>query len=392
MKPKFLVCNTRVLALLFGWICVINICIAEERERIWLRSEINGKPVRLIFDTAANVSMLTESAADRLGLKVYMPRDGMKMGDPKVVAIGTSEKCSLLLGTNLIQDVFVVLRFPKEPDCDGLVSWRRMRNSIIFIEPSLNRMSILNELPKDASTWIKFPISTRQKILTLEEPIKGRHKPVILLDTGDFCGVSLAPNGWSEWKAMHAGQPSTITQYYTPDVGLVVKEEAWAERLSLGPLELSNVPIMEANRGEVELGASPYYKATLGLAALHGMEIIIDGRNQVVYFRTTTTPAPPYKHNHLGAVFVADGSQNKDRKGSVIEGSPAYLAGIRNGDVLLEIDHVDIEKADAVRGRFEEPAGTKMDLTLKRGDLVFTTIVELKNIIGPAASLPESKK
>ncbi|MDB6066332.1 MAG: hypothetical protein JWR26_2540 [Pedosphaera sp.] len=382
------------LWLLTGLLCGIGVGRGEER--IWLQSEINGKTVRLAFDTGANYSILTESAAERLGLKVHMPSDGMKMGAPDIIAIGISEKCSLLLGTNLAQDVFAVLRFPKEvaklEDFDGLVGWQRMKNSIIFMEPSLNRMTILGSLPKDAGTWIKFPISANLDILALEEPIKGRHKPVIVLDTGDSDGVSLSPNGWREWKAIHSSQQATLTRYYTPNVGVLVKEVVWADRFSIGPLELADVPLMEASPGEVQAAALPYYQATLGLAALHGMEIIIDGKHGMVYFRPTKRPAPPYKHNRLGAVFVADGSGTKDRKGSVIDGSLAYLAGVRNGDVLLQIDHIDIEKADAVRGRFDEPAGTKMELTLKRGERVFTTSVELKNIIGPAASSPESAK
>ncbi|MDB6066333.1 MAG: hypothetical protein JWR26_2541 [Pedosphaera sp.] len=379
------------ICLLVGLLCGINIGHGEER--IWLQAEINGKPVRLLFDTGSSVSMLTESAANRLGLKVHMPINGLEeIGAPETIIIGISEKCSLLLGTNLTQDVFTVIRFPKQPGFDGFVGWQGMKNSIIFIEPSLNRMTILKALPKDISTWIKFPISAKQEVLALEEPFKGRHKPVIMLDTGRCSGVALLASGWREWKAVHSGQPSTLTGYYTPEVGVVVKEEVWAERFSLGPLELSDVPIMEANQAEVQAAASPYYQATLGLAALHGVEIIVDGRHRVVYFRPTTTPARPYEHNRLGAVFVADGSGNKDHVASVIEGSPAYQAGIRNGDVLLEIDHVDIEKANAARGRFDEPAGTKMELTLKRGDRVFTTSVELKNILGPASSLPESTK
>ncbi|MDB6068164.1 MAG: hypothetical protein JWR26_4372 [Pedosphaera sp.] len=389
-RRHFLNSKIKALTLLAALLCWISPGRADERIR--LQSEINGKPVRLIFDTGASDFILVESAANRLGLKVRKSSANEKLGDPDAVLLGTSEECSFLIGTNKARAAFRVIRFPEEPDLDGLLGWGRMKKNIFLIDPRQNGIKILKTVPEDAKTWMKFAIVSNQHILSLEEPIKGRHKPVIALDTGSYLGVELSPTAWKEWKSAHSNQPSTLTGYYSPNLGLVIKEEAWADRLSLGPLELTDVPIMEADRADVKTSDSPYYHATLGMAALHGMEMVIDGKHHVVYLRKTNTPAPPYEHNRLGAVFVDDGSGNKDRIGYVIEGSPAYRAGIRNGDILLKIDQIDVEKADVVNSRFNDPPGTKIELTLKRGDSIYTKTVELQNILGPASSLPKSTK
>jgi TPR repeat protein len=74
----------------------------------------------------------------------------------------------------------------------------------------------------------------------------------------------------------------------------------------------------------------------------------------------------------------------------VAPASPAYLAGIRDHDVLLKIDDLDITKwrtePQLLRPRYwERPEGTTYRLTLKRGEREYQTTVVLKRILGPPA-------
>jgi C-terminal processing protease CtpA/Prc len=128
------------------------------------------------------------------------------------------------------------------------------------------------------------------------------------------------------------------------------------------------------------------------MAALWNMDIIIDGKHKVVYMHPGTALARPYNHNRAGAAFIPDEYKSKNYIAWVIEGGPAYLSGIRDGDVLLKIDGVGLDKAENVNRQFLGPAGKKIDLTLKRGDYTFTTTVELKDILQPAMHLPEPTK
>jgi predicted metalloprotease with PDZ domain len=63
----------------------------------------------------------------------------------------------------------------------------------------------------------------------------------------------------------------------------------------------------------------------------------------------------------------------------VADGSPAYEAGVRNGDVLVawltRFKHDQDPETD--------PAGTRLVITLKRGSETFKTTAILRNIVAP---------
>ena len=78
----------------------------------------------------------------------------------------------------------------------------------------------------------------------------------------------------------------------------------------------------------------------------------------------------------------------------VLDDSPAYEAGVRNGDLLLSIQRFDGSHwqtepdLHADREFRERPAGTKFDLTLKRGSETFKATVILRQILGPEHTKP----
>jgi C-terminal processing protease CtpA/Prc len=89
---------------------------------------------------------------------------------------------------------------------------------------------------------------------------------------------------------------------------------------------------------------------------------------------------------------VPQDSQSDDLVAHVIKSSPGYDAGIRNGDVLLKIGHLDctlwrIDPNVLPLSRFFNAAeGTKLELMLRRGDKVFETTAALQNILPPDAA------
>ena len=129
---------------------------------------------------------------------------------------------------------------------------------------------------------------------------------------------------------------------------------------------------------------------TLGLAAMTQLDIIIDGKHNLAYLRPKTTPPLPYAYNRLGADFVPLDLKSDDLVACVVDGSPGYEAGIRNGDILLKIDEQDATKWRTREKRNdpfrEQPAGTRLQLTLKRGNKIFTATAVLRNILAPNAT------
>jgi hypothetical protein len=240
----------------------------------------------------------------------------------------------------------------------------------------------------DRGKWKSIQLETQLDLLALDMPLEHGINGIVLLDTGSMYGVELSPQKWSKWKSSHTNQPSTFESYYSPSIGPVIQEESWADKISLGSLMLTDVPIMAADANNITLASLPQtqYEATLGLAALKRLDIIIDGKNGFAFVRPKTTAPLPYQHNRLGADFIPRDSRSDDLIAHVANGSPAYKAGIRNGDVLLKVGKLDFTKwrtdANPPPDQVGQP-GTKIKLTLKRGDKIFKTTAILQNILPP---------
>jgi hypothetical protein len=222
----------------------------------------------------------------------------------------------------------------------------------------------------------------------MEVPGPDRYPSDILVDTGDEGGARLSPEQWRDWKASHGDIPSTLVAYFMPGAGLVVGEEAWAEKLAFGNLLITDVPVTEANQTDAAFNADGA-QATLGITALKRLELIVDGDGGNAYLRAREGYAAPYDHNRLGAVFTPLDLQKEELIAHVMEGSPGWEAGIRNGDVLTRIGELDVTRwrtdpAVLPFSRFFNRApGTKLELVLRRFNETFTTTVVLRQILAP---------
>jgi S1-C subfamily serine protease len=131
------------------------------------------------------------------------------------------------------------------------------------------------------------------------------------------------------------------------------------------------------------------YEGTLGLAALKRLDVIIDGKEGVAYLRPKTNSPPAYDHNRLAAVFTPPDMKADGLIAHVLDGGPAYEAGIRSGDILLKGGELDVTKwrtdpAVMPLSQFWMRApGSKLELTLKRGNDTFKKTVVLRQILSP---------
>ncbi len=358
-------------------------------ERILLDAAINGKPARLVFDTGASDLVLFRRGAERLGLKVTEPPRDVQVSAGEV-AVGRTEECDFVLGATRARTWFRVFEPPSflKMGVDGAVGWEPIRYNTIRIDAALRQATWLTNAPSETGSWLKFRIRRQARVLSMEIPGQGGSQGVLTVDTGSSCGVALSPERWRAWRAAHANQPLTLLAGYMPGAGTVVTEETWAKELTFGPLVLTEVPVMPANVAEQAMG-TPGFEASLGLAALKRLDLIIDGELGIAYVRPKTTTSPPYEHNRLGAVFAPRDTDGVDLIAHVIDGSPAYEAGVRSGDVLLKVGDLDVTKwrTDPTvlpLSRFwERPPGTKTELILKRGAQTIKAKPALRRILGP---------
>ena len=371
---------------------------AGDDERIMVDAQINGQPVRFAFDTGAGDAVLIFSkTAEKLGLTVTPPPPGQKPA-PGQVANGTTSPVKLELGGAEALTSLGVVDTPAylALGMDGVLGWPAIKGDLVAIDCLADRVSFLNKLPGKMSGWTKYHIITNLPGagLTLELPHKHDADEILAIDTGSFYGVELSPARWWTWKTREAKPPYTLNAYYTPSIGLVVEAEAWAKTIAVGSLALTDLPVTKVDKSYVGMNSIPEasFEGTLGFAALKRLDIIVDAKNNLAYLRPKKSPPTPYDHNRLGAVFAPPTKQSAELVGHVIPGSPAFAAGLRDGDELLKIGALDCTRwrtdpAVLPLTRFwNSPAGTRLDLTVSRGGKTFETTATLRNILPPDAT------
>lgn len=370
--------------LILAWMFLLS---AKGQERLRIDAQINGKPVKLFFETGASHSVLFRNSAQQLGLQYTMPDANIPPASGRV-STGVTEECQLTVGKVTIPFHFAVFENPAyvRASFDGALAWEDIRNNILEIDALHGLVNVVAPVTGEASEWHTFSVSRKSSCLELEM-VRVATTNIIVVDTGDFQGIGLPPERWAAWKRDHPGQPVTLNAGFMPGAGLRISEESWAKEIILGPLRITDVPVTEAARPQMEVAGSAF-EGVLGLAALKRLNLIVDGKRNLAYLQTRNDPPSAYPHNRLGAVFVPKDASSDDLVAHVIADSPAFQAGIRSGDILLKIDAVDATQwrqnpTVLPLSRFwERPAGTVLHLMLRRGQDTVETSAKLENILG----------
>lgn len=347
-------------------------------DRVWVEQiRVNGNPVRMFFDSAADGVALTSDAVKRLGLKVADPPKNGLPGDTAVYTLD--------LGGNRFQTGFGILNVPVygELDFDWFVGWPNLNSNIFRIDAASRQITFLKSVPSTARNWSKFLIATNSGLLDLEVQHNDGTKGIITVDTGNWFGIGLSPRLWRQWKDAHPHTPMTLRTCITPH-GFAVAEEAFADKIYIGPLQVSNVPVLKLDRNGVIAPKRDNQDAVLALAALSRLDFVVDGPHNLAYLRAKRTSHSSYTYNRLGAVFVATTEHPRQGVAMVVDGSPAYDAGIRDGDILLEVEGIRVDGwTDDWLSKFELPAGTKLQFLLLRNGTNFETTAVLRGILDP---------
>jgi hypothetical protein len=362
---------------------------ASADERIKVEAEINDKPVTLGFDTGASAPFLIwKTVATRLGIKSSPPPADLKL-EVGEVAPDRSELVKLkVFGHTFEKAELRVLDMPysdSETEIQGVVGWPAARDGILTLKIADRLVDFSATLP-DTVGWRQLAIKKEHDVLTFVLPEAGEaNTDLMLVDTGWSGGLALSPERWRAWRAAHPRQIVTKQALFTPAAGLVVSEVAWAEEISLNGFVIRGVAVSEGHLQDL-VGRA----AIIGIAGLRRVDLIADHKNGVAYTRTRTEPPATPVHNRMGAVFVPPNERSNDLVAHVAPNSPAEKAGIRNGDILLKIDELDVTPWRTKPGIlplsrfFEQPAGKTLTLTYKRGANTKKAIVRLIDILGPS--------
>jgi hypothetical protein len=356
---------------------------------------VNGQPVKLFFDTGVGAPLiLSEDFVRRIGLgmAVDVPENDTDPipGRPE---LGFTLPCQFTyFGVqNDIQGVPVFELPANVPRAgglfEGMVGWPFMRNYLWSFDLSAGQFRQLVSVPAAVRRWQQYQIWDSDDTLSLILPADPRGVERILVDTGNGSGIELPPDQWKEWVAANPRAPMTIFMDYLPGQKVRTAYESFAKTFALGTLVLHDVAVAQADPSYYQVQAEPGEKVVaIGLAALARMEMVLDPANRVAYVRASRHPALPYLHNRMGAVFFPIDEAGGGLVAHVAPKSPAELAGIRDGDVLLKVDQqpADAWRTDAAllkRMGGRVPSGTKVVYTVQRGSETLNFAVTARDIL-----------
>jgi hypothetical protein len=378
-------CRTPLAAALVG-IILAGCAPIEKSPWIPIEAKLNGRPLHLIADTGAEDIVVWTSVAKRFGLSVVDPPKGIKK-QPWLALVGKTGPARLqILGTTFpharLRTYDLQPLVAETTKIDGVLGWANFRNNIFRIDAAQRRLVLLDSAPKMSDGWQKFRLQREARVLEVELPVEGRTK-LLVIDTGSEFGLELPQTAWRHWLAVHPAASRTVGSFFTPAIGYPsLREVAWASTYDLGPIRFSH--IMIEHQPVSEWKPLPY-AGKIGLAALERLDCVVDGIHGYVYLRPKTTPSSPPDHNRLGATFHPANPKGKDLIAHVAPGSPAARAGIRDGDILLQIGTHDFIPGRYKRTPgyfFNRKAGTRLELTLQRGKEVYRVRVVLVDILG----------
>lgn len=274
--------------------CCLPVIIARaEDNRIWVEAKINSKTAYFIFDTGySGYYALFRNAAERLGIAITNYIDP---NDTNRLYTGYTPECSLQIRDETLNAPFRIVDLPpvltNRLSADGLIGWHCITNSVVMIDAETQTVLQFSHVPPDARDWLKLPLQAGAPVLRLLVSNPGGKKSVVVVDTGSDSGIALRSDIWRNWRLSHTNQPATLTEKYSWGPGKTVREEAWAKEITVGPLILTDVPVVEANSVDRSMGGDSY-EATLGLAALKRLDLVVDARHGVAYLHPKNDKIP----------------------------------------------------------------------------------------------------
>lgn len=386
-------CRSRPLGLVVGMI--LGAILARADDRIFLDAVVNAHPVKLIVDTGAGAEILLwQTITASLGLSVTPPPPDFKP-PPGQVAFGRTEPTTVEAFGRAFPDIRLsVIEIPPyvPRDSHGLIGWPAIRHQRQAFRIAERRAESVAALPMEKEGWVRFPLRNESNVLELMVGPAERRE-IVLVDTGAPDGIKLSAEKWKAWRAAHPRQPTTRMAYFTPLHGVVAGEESWDDDFVLGDLHFRGVAVSSAAAVDIN-GEGTTISLVVGFKALERIDLVTDGAAGFALARPRPEPPPPYEHNRLGAVFTPRDAVSDELVADVAPGTPAARAGLRNGDVLVAIDRLDVTPWRTQPGilplaRFwSQSAGTKLALRVRRNDHPVTVTATLANILGPKPSGP----
>ena len=342
---------------------------SASEDRLMVDARINGKGVRLTFDTGTSFSLvITRRTADKLSLDT----EHQYGFDIATFAF----EC---LGGKVDDAKAIVIDLPPQAEFDGLIGWPGFRNKIWRVQWDDMALKQIPFVPEEVLSWQVLDLDSR--VGKAAAFVGGDEAGLIYIDTGATGDISLSEARWDKWVQSTPDIPMTLASAYSPAVGgWFVTGQVWADKIQLGQVTFPGVMITQ------DFFKSTRLEAHIGLGAMKHFEIVFDCTQNRIYMTKRPNFHEPVEYNRLGATFSPESPDSNELVCHVLKDSPAYRAGLRPGDILLRTDDTDMTKwkSDPAISEFKpwfQAAGTRYEVEIERDGRTHVFQVVLEEIL-----------
>ncbi len=341
---------------------------------------LNGQgPYRLILDSGAGVNILSPAVASQLHLQVEGDPLGLAgAGGPAQAKAARLD--SLRIGSLEARGQwFYVLPMPwgDKPGPVGAVGYELLSRIVTTVDYEHARLIL--QLPQNFTApmnAVKIALLPVERSIEVKGSVDGA-AGVFGIDTGDESSLSLQPQ-FAEKNGLEKILHPRFEGYVSSGVGGALSSASYAR-----------VRSFRISDAEVNDAITYLYKGrfiteeidgNIGTRVLRHFNITFDLPQGVVYFEKNAIWGEREIFNRAG--IVIDSIQQDQVIRNVLPGSPGDVAGLKVGDEVLEIDGRKpngdpLQQNDPA---FLQRAGTKVNLTVKRGEKRISIAVRLRDI------------
>jgi predicted aspartyl protease len=343
---------------------------------------LNGQgPFRLIFDSGASANALSPAVAKQLGLRTEGPVIQATGAGSGSIATQAANVAQVRIGDLVLHDqTFLIVPLPWQdrPGPVGEVSYEMMKRLIVTVDYEHEQLGFTSPLAfSHSGKGVMVPIEPAPSQIEVRASIDGANG-VFLIDTGDEASLTLE----QRFVAQHNLVKKMSPRYHGYSGSGVGGPEPAAyygrvKTLRIGEAEVNNVIAFLCDGQAI----SPENAGNIGTLILRQFNITFDVPHGVLYFEKNSNWGKPEVFNRAG--IVVDSIQQDQKVMTILPGSPAEIAGVAVGDIIMAIDgrapnDNPLQRDDPA---FLQPVGTVVRLTIQHGDKIRTIDLTLRDLL-----------
>ena len=361
--------------------------------KIWLNGII---PLKMIFDTGAeNTIIFDREITQILGIKYEreIPIMGSDLDSVLIANIARNVKTKMEGCQTVNRDVIVLqentllLREKLGTEINGIVGGSYFSNLVVKINYRKRVITLTHpgKFKKPSlDKYYKYPINIvgNKPYIEGDVAISGEifHKLNLLLDTGAALPFLIHTNTDS---TLNLPERIMVGNVGFGLSGAIFGYRGKSKKFQLGELYFNEIVTSFQDLLFQNLQKRPHLirNGIIGNTLLSRFMVIIDYTNQELYLRPTRKYNQDFSFDKSGITLFAVGADlNQYYVVATIEGSPADLAGVLPGDLIIKVGRKKTKKMslNRITERFSKKEGKLIKLTLLRDDKEIKTSFRLK--------------